>query len=89
MIVTVEISLYPLRQDYEVIIIDFIKSLNEHEGLWVRTNAMSTHVKGEWALVMDVLKKELGTVYDKIDTSSTVIKIINDNLEIERGELKF
>lgn len=88
MIVTVEISLYPLQADYESAIIQFIHHLRSVDSLTVQTTAMSTLVKGEFNVVMNTIQSGLEEVYDKVDTSSTVLKIINRDLPIEDGYLK-
>ena len=89
MIITAEISLYPLREDFDTYILKFIKNLRKIEGLSVYTTAMSTLVKGEMDLVFDSIKSELMQIYDKVDTSSTIIKIVNRPLPIEDGYYKF
>jgi len=89
MIITVEISLYPLKDDFESYILEFIKALRNQSGLTIRTTAMSTLVKGDMDLIFDILKVELQKIYSKLDTSSTVIKIVNRPLPIEDGYYKF
>lgn len=89
MIVTVEISLYPLKTDFEEDIIAFIRALKSHSQLVVITNAMSTQVKGPLEEVMTILTKELLPIYKKVDTCSTVLKIVNRDLPIEVNALDF
>jgi uncharacterized protein YqgV (UPF0045/DUF77 family) len=43
---TAELSLYPLADDYLPPIKAFIEALNRESGLEVRTNATSTHLRG-------------------------------------------
>lgn len=85
MIVTLEISLYPLKDEYESDIIPFIQSLNSNPELKVFTNAMSTYVKGEWSTVNNVLSTALESLWSEGGTSSTVMKIIPRDLPIEDG----
>ena len=87
--ITVEISLYPLKDDFESAIITFIKALRSYDGLEVNTNAMSTYVAGDFDLVFKALSTELKKVYELLDTSSTVIKVINRKLPVEAGFLDF
>lgn len=89
MVITVEVSLYPLKDDFEDPILGFINSVRANKELTVRTTAMSTYIKGEMSVVFDTLKIELQKVYQHIDTSSTVIKIVNRDLPIEDGYYKF
>ena len=46
--VAVDISLYPLDREFIPPIKDVIERLNQHDGLEVWTNAMSTQVVGEF-----------------------------------------
>lgn len=61
---SVEISKYPLNQDYIPFIKDFIDRLNAHDGLKVITNTMSTQVFGDYDLVMNVLNQEIKKSYE-------------------------
>ncbi len=87
MMVTAEISLYPLTSDYEESIINFIKALKANPDLQVHTHAMSTFVKGEKNKVFSGISKAL----DSIDQTafSFVMKLINRNLPVEDGFLEF
>ena len=87
MIITAEISLYPLANDYEAPIIQFIKTLKAHEGLEVMTHSMSTYVKGESRNVFAGVDTALTGLGDQ--TCSMVIKVINRNLPVEDGFLNF
>jgi len=55
----VEISLYPLAEQYITPIQTFIDRLNDYPQLSVRTSATSTLVKGDYAEVMAVLGDEM------------------------------
>ena len=87
--VTVELSLYPLVEEYTQVIIGFIRRLKQHESIQVRTTAMSTYVTGNYDDVMSILTSELKEVYTIIPDSSTVIKIIPKDLNVEKGFLEF
>ena len=87
--VTVEISLYPLKESYTETIIDFISSLKQYDGLTINSTAMSTYIGGEYDLVMDALQQELKNVYKIVPDSATVIKIIPKDLNVEQGFLTF
>ncbi|MBS0579775.1 MAG: hypothetical protein JSR36_11010 [Proteobacteria bacterium] len=62
----VEISLYPLQQDYAPEIKDFIRRLQLHHTLRIVTNSMSTQVFGPYDTVMDVLRSELGATFQAV-----------------------
>lgn len=87
MIITVELSLYPLVSDYESDIINCIQGLKEQEKIDVYTNALSTQVKGEWSDVFSALDSVLSNTMDSDRTMSVVIKIINKDCAIEHGHL--
>jgi len=88
-IITVELSLYPLSTDYEPPIIDFIKTLQSSDEIRVHTHAMSTFVKGESQKVFLAINKAMEVVHEKSHTFSLVTKIINKDLPIDKGFLIF
>ena len=81
---SVEISKYPLHQDYIPFIKGFIDRLNEHQGLKVITNTMSTQVFGEYDLVMSVLSQEIKHSYQEFGKAIFVCKFINGDLSPEQ-----
>ena len=76
--VAVDISLYPLDADFIPPIKDVIDRLNEHDELEVWTNAMSTQLVGDFDIVMDVLRKELGTSFEQLPKAVFVMKMFNN-----------
>ena len=89
MIVTCEISHYPLNEVYETDIIEFIEHLKQIDTLTIRTTAMSTLVKGELKIILSVLEDVLAKIYNNGNKSATVLKIIPGGLPIEEGYLQF
>lgn len=87
--ITIEISLYPLIEDYTGIIIGFINNLKQIPDISVHSTAMSTYVSGEYDKVMLALTMELKEIYKIIPDSATVIKIIPKDLNVENGFLLF
>jgi uncharacterized protein YqgV (UPF0045/DUF77 family) len=77
---TAEISLYPLNANYIPPISEFIERLNKHKGLTIITNATSTQISGDYKLVMDVLKQEVGTTFSQNEKFVVVVKLINAEL---------
>jgi uncharacterized protein YqgV (UPF0045/DUF77 family) len=78
---SVEISKYPLADDYIPAIKDFIERLQAIEGLSVVGNTMSTQVFGDYDLVMDTLKKEIRRSYEQFGKAIFVCKFIGANLD--------
>lgn len=75
--VAVEISLYPLADDYIPPIQSVIDRLNTHAGIRVETNSMSTQVFGEYATVMQVLNDEVRRTFDAEPKAVFVMKMFN------------
>ena len=86
--ITAEISLYPLQENFEQVIIAFIGELKRSEGIEIYTHSISTFVKGENALVFESISKALEKTGLNSDTVSLVIKLINRNLPVEQGFLQ-
>lgn len=75
--ISVDLSLYPLSEEYVPVIIDFIHRLQLHEGVEVLRNAMSTQVFGDYTRVMQVLTEELRHSFETHGTAVIVAKIVN------------
>jgi len=76
---SVEISYYPLNQEYVPPIREFIDRINQYEGLIVQTNGMSTQIFGEYEALMAALTKEIKASFNN-PHSVFVMKIINADL---------
>lgn len=53
--VTVEVSLYPLTENFEQVVIDYIQEIKKTPGLKIEVNGLSTQIFGEYDLVMKTL----------------------------------
>ena len=80
--VAVDISLYPLDRNFIPPISDVIERLNQHEGLEVWTNAMSTQVVGEFEDVWKALGQEIGKTFGDIPKGVFVMKMLNNPGEV-------
>jgi uncharacterized protein YqgV (UPF0045/DUF77 family) len=78
---SVEISYYPLNNEYIPPIKDFIDRLNRYDQLIVKTNGMSTQVFGEYFEVMNILTNEIHKSFE-LPHSVFVMKVINADLNI-------
>lgn len=76
--VAVDISLYPLADDFIPPIDDVIERLKSHGSLEVVTNAMSTQIRGEYEQVMAALNREIKTTFDSCPKAVFAIKILNN-----------
>jgi uncharacterized protein YqgV (UPF0045/DUF77 family) len=76
----VEISLYPLQQEYAPDIKDFIRRLQSQQALRIVTNSMSTQVFGPYETVMDALRNELRVTLeslgDRLGKAVFVMKVL-------------
>ncbi len=80
---SVEISMYPLKDEYIPAIQDFIDRLNTHPELKVITNTMSTQVFGEFDRVMDVMTIEMRQSYKQFGRAIFVCKFIEGDISPE------
>lgn len=79
--VAADISLYPLQENFEPPIIDFIHHLRNIEGLQVHTNELTTQVSGDYTLVMNTLRDAMAHTFTQGGTYSFVIKVLNVAIE--------
>ena len=76
--ISVELTLTPLQDDFEPVIIDFIKQLRS-SGLIVLENPLSTQVYGEYDTVMNLLQKEMKMALKAMDSGLLYIKIVKSD----------
>ena len=72
----VEISLYPLKDEYIPPIRGFIDRLNADGRFKVVTNDMSTQVFGAYDDVMEALTRELRPTFERDGKSIFVMKVL-------------
>ena len=72
----VEISLYPLTEEYIPPIRGFIERLNADGRFRVLTNDMSTQVFGRYEDVMEALTRELRPTFERDGKSIFVMKVL-------------
>lgn len=76
--ISVDISYYPLLDEFVPAIHDFIARLNQYPEIEVSTNGMSTQVFGEYDHLMPILTREM-KVSCEIPHSVFVLKIVNSD----------
>ena len=76
MIVTIDISMYPNREDFILPIKGFIKKINNYKGLKVVTYPTSTVVQGEYIYAMNAVQETIAFCYQEYDMAVYVAKII-------------
>ncbi len=78
--VAVDISLYPLADDFIPPIKDVIERLSANSSVEVVTNAMSTQIRGDYDVVMAALNQEIQKTFDQCPKAVFAIKILNNPL---------
>lgn len=78
---SIDISYYPLKEEFIPPIKEFIDRLNKYENIIVKTNGISTQVFGSYFEVMEILTKEIHKSFE-LPHSVFVLKIINADLQI-------
>lgn len=81
--ITVELSLYPLTEDYVSPIKELLLRLKTYQELDIVTNAMSTQIVGEHNYVFDVLNRETAKTFSS-GQSVFVMKILSFERDIKR-----
>lgn len=79
--ISVEISYYPLLEEYIPAILSFVDRLKNYPDLQIKKNGMSTQVFGEYLEVMHILTQEIEKSFE-IPHSVFILKIINSDLQI-------
>ena len=75
--VMVEISLYPLMEQYIQPIKGFIERINNHPELWVDTSTTNTLVRGDYQTVMAILGNEMQRTHEEVGQAVFVAKFLN------------
>ena len=75
--VMVELSLYPLVNEYIPPIQAFIDRLNGYEELNVSTSTTSTQVTGDYTEVMTILGNEMQRTHEEVGQAIFVAKFLN------------
>lgn len=81
--ITVELSLYPLSENYVPVIRDFITRLRTYKDLEIVTNATSTQIVGEHAYIFEILSKETAITFSS-GHCVFVMKVLGFERDIKR-----
>ncbi|SDE95199.1 hypothetical protein [Cellulophaga baltica] len=76
--ISVELTLSPLQDTFEPIIIAFIKKLRD-SSLTVLENPLSTQVYGEYDVVMSLLQNEIKEAFELMDNGLLFMKIVKSD----------
>jgi len=78
---SVEISYYPLKEEFIPPIQSFIDRLRTYSEINVETNGMSTQVFGQYDDLMRIITKEMKAAME-VPYSVFVLKVVNSDLQI-------
>ncbi len=78
--IAVDISLYPLTEQFIPPIKDVIARLSAHKDIDVTMNSMSTQLRGEFDVVMPALQAEIRESFEQLPKAVFAIKILNNPL---------
>lgn len=74
--ISVDISLYPLADDYVELVCDFIARIEGIEGVSIAKNTLSTQIFGEYKTIMALLETEMERTFHQLPYSVFVLKIV-------------
>ena len=79
---SIDISLYPLADDYIPAIQDFIDRISSYDGITVLCNDLSTQLYGDYDKIMDSLKVEIKRSWDSYGAGVFVVKFLLEDLRL-------
>lgn len=77
--ISVEISKYPLSEEYLKKVDDFLERLYQYQELKIQTNPISTQIFGESSIIFAALEKEIITSFED-GQRPFVLKILKGDL---------
>lgn len=83
---SVDISLYPLADDYIPAIQEFIDRVQEYPGVAVVRNDLATQLYGDFDQIMELLRVEVKLSWEKYGKGIFVIKFLQDDLRGLAGD---
>ena len=78
--ISVELSCYPLNEDYIPPIKEFISKINQTEGVQAITNTMSTQLFGESDIIFPLLEKAMTSTWQTQGKAVFVCKFLTGDL---------
>ena len=77
--ITVEISKYPLRDDYLNGVDDFLERMHKHPDLKLSVNPVSTQIFGDAEIIFPILQSEICKSFES-GQSPFMIKVLKGDL---------
>jgi uncharacterized protein YqgV (UPF0045/DUF77 family) len=76
--ISVELTLTPLQDNYEELIINFIKKIRD-SGFTIRENPLSTQIYGDYDQIMNLLNIEIKLALELMENGLMYIKIVKSD----------
>lgn len=86
--ITLDISMYPLREDYETQILKFIENIKSNSNFEMRVNALSTQLQGDQKEVMDTVNNAIAEVYKDGMRATFVMKILPGDIDLSYSQIR-
>ena len=83
--IVADMSLYPLKDGPVPEIIDFIRDLQDQDGIEIVTNQLSTQLRGEFDAVTGAINYCMRKTMAAPNTVVLVVRYLNVDLEIGRA----
>lgn len=77
---SIDISLYPLKDDFIPPIAEFIERISAYDGVNVVRNDLSTQLYGDYDAIMDLLKVEIRRSWETWGKGTFVVKFLMNDL---------
>lgn len=84
--ISVEISLYPLTENFLTVVNDFIQRLRREPDLTIRVNDLSTQVFGDYQTVLSKVNAAMQTTHNQTPKAAFVMKVLNGDLLDEHSD---
>lgn len=78
--VSVDISLYPLTENYLEVVDGFIQQLRNDPELTIKVNDLSTQVFGDYATVLNKVNAAMQATHKQTPKAAFIMKVLNGHL---------
>ena len=78
---SIDMSLYPLADNYIPAIKEFIDRVAGYDGITVKRNDLATQLFGDYDQIMDILKIEIRRSWETHGQGIFVVKFLMDDLQ--------
>jgi uncharacterized protein YqgV (UPF0045/DUF77 family) len=82
---SVEISMYSMKDDFYPAVDAFLLDLNVDDQITVKTSSISTQLFGEYDAVMDLLQKAMRKSFEEFGKACFVTKFLQGDTRVNTG----